>query len=521
MTLRLVAVMSIVLLLSLGAFGLLAQHYQDQLMAEVGRTASAVGRATLQTFVWQDGAKPYAPPVGLPGEPSWGDDDVVEVHRAAAAGADAAVKGIEEHSFERVVVVRHVAASTAGDAVCDAGITAQDDRPEPGPGFFIDVQDVRAETDPSRGLILKFPQVAFRHGEPATGEKIDGPGAPSGGEVVFARSQAIEMPVPLGSYRELFDTVRRRSLLLALGVFAVGVALSAGLAARFTRPIRRLDAAIHRLTAGDLDVAVEARGRDEIGRLARAFNEMARRLRANRDREREIVRREKLSALGRLAAGVAHDVRNPLHSIGLTLQHLRETACPESDERRSEFDRSVEIIRGEIRRLDHLVGNFLRFAKSEQDVHRPVDLAELVRDVARLVQKEAERRRVEVVLDLAASPPTVNANGESVRSALLNLVLNALEAMPRGGRLTLALRPEGSGHVLLEVADTGEGIPEEEQERVFEFAYTTRESGNGLGLAIVHHCIVEEHGGRVSLDSRPGAGTRVRVMLPVRSEAAA
>jgi signal transduction histidine kinase len=115
----------------------------------------------------------------------------------------------------------------------------------------------------------------------------------------------------------------------------------------------------------------------------------------------------------------------------------------------------------------------------------------------------------------------VEANGESVRSALLNLVLNALEAMPRGGRLTMALRPEGPGHVLLEVADTGEGIPQEEQERVFEFAYTTRENGNGLGLAIVHHCIVEEHGGRVSLDSRPGAGTRVRVTLPVRGEAAA
>jgi signal transduction histidine kinase len=436
--------------------------------------------------------------------------------------------GVEEHSFERVVVLRHETTTTDG-STDGAGAPAEGCRVAvvgevPGAidaRFVIDVQDVRAESDPSRGMVLKFPRVALRHGEPAAADGAPDPAAPGGGDGVLARRESIELPVPTGNYRELFEAVRRRSLLLALGVFAVGTALSAGLAARFTRPVRRLDAAIHRLSAGELDVAVEARGRDEIGRLARAFNEMARKLRANRDREREIVRREKLSALGRLAAGVAHDVRNPLHSIGLTLQHLRETARPESDERRVEFDRSIEIIRGEIRRLDHLVGNFLRFAKSEQDVHRPVDLAELVRDVARLVHKEAERRGVDVVLDVAASPPTVEANGESVRSALLNLVLNALEAMPRGGRLTMALRPEGPGHVLLEVADTGEGIPQEEQERVFEFAYTTRENGNGLGLAIVHHCIVEEHGGRVSLDSRPGAGTRVRVTLPVRGEAAA
>ncbi len=253
----------------------------------------------------------------------------------------------------------------------------------------------------------------------------------------------------------------------------------------------------------------------EIGRLAHTFNDMARKLRANRERERDMVRREKLSALGRLAAGVAHDVRNPLHSIGLTLQHLEETARPETEKRGSEFDRSVGVIRGEIRRLDQLVSNFLRFAKSERHERRPIDLVELLQDTVRLVQSESDRRKVRIELSVDQPLPAVPADGEAIQSAILNLILNSFEAMPEGGSLTVALRAEGE-EIVLEVADTGQGIPEDEQEHVFDFAYTTREDGHGLGLAMVHHCVVEEHGGRVALYSSPAAGTPVSIRLPHR-----
>jgi signal transduction histidine kinase len=202
-----------------------------------------------------------------------------------------------------------------------------------------------------------------------------------------------------------------------------------------------------------------------------------------------------------------------LHSIGLTLQHLSETSRPSEEERGGEFDRSVEIIRGEIRRLDGLIDNFLRFAKSERRERVPVDLRELLRETARLVHKEAERQRVELKLEIDEATPHVPADPESLRSAILNLVLNSFEAMPDGGILTVKLTASGS-EVHLDVTDTGEGIPEEDRERVFEFAYTTRDGGNGLGLAMVHHCVVEEHGGRVSLESRSGEGTTVRIVLP-------
>jgi signal transduction histidine kinase len=215
-----------------------------------------------------------------------------------------------------------------------------------------------------------------------------------------------------------------------------------------------------------------------------------------------------------MAAGVAHDVRNPLHSIGLTLQHLRETARPTEDERAAEFERAVEVIRGEIHRLDKVVGSFLSFARSEERERERIDLGELLRETARLVQKEAERRDVELSLQIDPTAPRVLCDPEALRSSVLNLVLNSFEAMPEGGHLALTLQREDRG-VALEITDTGDGIGEEERERVFDFAYTTREGGNGLGLAMVHHCVVEGHGGQVSLDSEPGEGTRVRLVLPV------
>jgi two-component system NtrC family sensor kinase len=309
--------------------------------------------------------------------------------------------------------------------------------------------------------------------------------------------------------------LRRRSLLLFLGVFVLGTMLSAGLATRFTRPIRQLDAGIRRLSDGDLDVEVPVAGRDEVARLGDAFNDMTRKLRSSRDRSRELVRREKLSALGGLAAGVAHDVRNPLHSIGLTLAHLADTCRPDDGERAGEFDRAVGIIRGEIRRLDQLVGNFLRFSRSERRERQPVDLADLLRETARLIAKEAEWRRIEVSVDLLETAPSVSADAETLRASLLNLVMNSFHAMPEGGKLALRLWIERE-ELVVEVADTGCGIPAEDLERVFEFAYTTREGGNGLGLAMVHECVVEEHGGRVDLDSEVGRGTTVRLALPIR-----
>jgi len=534
MTLRLVALMSVVLLLSLAAFGLMIGLYQDQVMAEVARTASEVGRAALRTFEYtvdrQDGPTPPRDELAWKSAPGSGDagtgvEHEVVVQRIDGGASKASGQTPAPLDTRRATIVGGQGPMSAIVCTSDKGASAPldcfrtegDAMVEIQDRLLVDVDEVHAESDPAGGMVLKIR--TFRP-DSAPGQWVsapaDGPLHVGAHEMVFTRHDDIRLPIPVAEYETLFARLRERSLWLFLGVFALGSVLSAGLASRFTRPMRRLDAGIRRLSAGDLDVEVPARGNDEVARLGRAFNDMARSLRRNRQRAREMVRREKHSALGRLAAGVAHDVRNPLHSIGLTLQHLHEACRPETPERAADFDRSVEIIRGEIRRLDRIVGTFLGFARSEARPSGPVDLHELLTETERLVHKEAEWRYVDVKLDLERGLPAVHADGEAIRSSLLNLVLNSFEAMPRGGTLTLRLARNGNS-ALVEVADTGEGIPEEDQDRVFEFAFSTKERGSGLGLAMVHQCVVEDHGGRVTLDSRPGGGTRVRMFLPLQA----
>jgi len=533
MTFRLVGLMSLVLLLSLAAFALVMNSYQAEVMGEVTRTVSAVGKATLQTFerhTLSAGMKIVAGPEPKSG--SHGSKLGFQYKIITHDLPDAALPNPADH----LAIIRLDPHEPAGAM---EGTTA----PGPNKMVVVRVEEVSAESDAAGDTVLRIPTWRVQEytkvdgknpgtfswvtdasdpANPAVSNKAPAAGSPQSpetGNLLKSHRQEIVLPIPTREFHDLFAGFRERTLFLFLGIFALGTLLSAGLAARFTRPVRRLDAGIRRLAEGDLDVRVEAAGSDEVGRLGRAFNDMADRLRASKHREAEMRRREKLSALGRMAAGVAHDVRNPLHAIGLTLQNLQETARPAEPERGRDFDRSVSIIRDEIRRLDRLIENFLRFARSDRAAHVQVDLAHLARETAQLVEKEAQRRGVRVLVASDGPPVVVQGDREAIGSSILNLVLNSFQAMPNGGTLTLSAR-QVEGEARLEVADTGEGIPSQEQEKVFDFSYTTREEGHGLGLAMVHQVVVEDHGGRVSLSSRPGEGTQVLMAFPSRSHAA-
>jgi signal transduction histidine kinase len=223
---------------------------------------------------------------------------------------------------------------------------------------------------------------------------------------------------------------------------------------------------------------------------------------------KQTIRAERLAAVRTLAAGLAHEVRNPLNAALLQLTVLKRRL--ERPERQPEGCESITTaIRDELERLDRLVDDFIAFAQPRPLDLRPTDLASLCRTVAATIGANIEAARVHLNLELPEKLPALSADPERLQHVLLNLARNAVEAMPGGGELTLRVRP-GRGSIELDVADTGVGFPEDAP--VFDAFFTTKPSGTGLGLSVVHR-IVADHGGTVSVRSRPGS-TCFTVSLP-------
>jgi signal transduction histidine kinase len=231
----------------------------------------------------------------------------------------------------------------------------------------------------------------------------------------------------------------------------------------------------------------------------------------------------KLAALGRLMAGVAHEVKNPLNAMTIHLELLkqklaavREPITVPADaggSRTLDLSKHVNIISDEIKRLDQVVVGFLKFARPDELRLQPVQLMTLVSEVTSMTTPEAERRGVTIKTDCPATLPDINADPGMLQQALLNLALNACQAMPNGGTLRLACRSAPRRRVEIDVEDTGVGIAPENLSRIFDLYFTTKEKGSGIGLSMVYR-IVQLHDGEVEVQSTPGRGTRFRLIFP-------
>jgi len=305
---------------------------------------------------------------------------------------------------------------------------------------------------------------------------------------------------------------RRRSWYWLTGILGVGATGAVLLAVQFTRPIRSLESSFGRVVDGDLDVRVDPRRPDEIGKLTGSFNEMVARLRESRDMEKRLAESERLAAIGRLAAGVAHEVRNPLNAMRLTVQQLADkSAPPAGSAERERFDRYAAMIAAELSRLERLVSTFLDLSRSDEPARDPVDLAESLRASLALFESEAATGGV-ALTGTIEDALVIRGDRERLPTVWNNLISNALHATAAGGRIEVRAREAGQG-IVVEVADDGAGIAPEALPHVWEPFWSGRADGAGLGLSLVRS-IVERHGGDVAAESSPGRGTTIRVRFP-------
>jgi signal transduction histidine kinase len=326
----------------------------------------------------------------------------------------------------------------------------------------------------------------------------------------------------LDDFSELSSQAFAERLIATLAVFALGILISLYLAFSLSRPLQRLTRAAEQVAAGDLSVRVPPDGGDEVASLTRTFNSMVERLREKQKLEEQLHFAERSTAIGRLASAVAHEVRNPLNFLSLSIDHVRSKLFPEDEARRRDFERILTNMKAEISRLNRLVVDFLSFGKPMRLDRRACALGELVREVAALVDHKARDQGIGLAVEVATDVPEIVADAELLKTCLLNLMINAVDAMPSGGILITSVRSTRLGDaaaVEIEVRDNGQGMTPEAVRSAFEPYFSTKETGVGLGLALTHK-IVLDHGGTLTLESELGRGTTARLVLPLQVPAA-
>ncbi|MDA8162871.1 MAG: HAMP domain-containing sensor histidine kinase [Desulfobacteraceae bacterium] len=316
-----------------------------------------------------------------------------------------------------------------------------------------------------------------------------------------------------------FSRLLRRNLekkmIAALVVFLLGSFIAVFLSSRYTKPINEISLAAGKVAAGDFSEIRLADRKDEIGMLTRSFNSMVKRLKENRRLEEKLREAEHLSAVGQLSRSMAHEIRNPLNFISLSIDYIKDNYAPGADApagQGEKFDALVSGIKGEIFRLDKLVRDFLDYGKPLKLNMKQANIGRLMDEVAGLIKARAESQNVRVIKRYGYTP-SVLMDPDFVKTCIFNIVLNAFQAMPHGGSLTLETRKEDEC-VSLGISDTGPGVPPEHLAKVFEPFFTTKSEGLGLGLATTKR-IIEEHGGEISFESVQGKGSRVILKLPV------
>ncbi len=320
----------------------------------------------------------------------------------------------------------------------------------------------------------------------------------------------------VGSSRRELVLLTRRIGWIAAGVGAgalfIGLLLTWWVSARITRPVVELAEGAREVASGHWDTQIRVRGGGEIAQLAEAFNEMTATLASQRD---QLVQTERVAAWRELARRLAHELRNPLFPLQITVENLQRSRKLDAKQFLEVFNESTATLKTELANLNSIVGRFSDFSKMPAPRFTRVNVNESLRNAVRLFEAQFNavgKPAITPEYFLTEPLPEIDADPDLLHRAFQNLLLNALGAMPAGGTLTLRTS-EHEGHVRIEITDTGKGLTPEECSRLFTPYYTTKQLGTGLGLAIVQS-VVSDHHGTIAVSSDEGRGTTFRIELP-------
>jgi signal transduction histidine kinase len=307
-----------------------------------------------------------------------------------------------------------------------------------------------------------------------------------------------------------------RPLIATLIILLFSTLLTIFLVWRFTKPIAELSAAARSLAGGNLSVRVPDYGRnDEIGTLTRNFNEMAAELEKASELEAKLRQAEQSAVVGRLGSAIAHEIRNPLNYINLSLDHLSKRYSPTESDKREAFLKLTSQIKSEVERINRQITDFLNYSRPVNPKLQNIEIRPVINESLRLVEADSAEKGIKISVIEEGEIPNVLADPQFLRSVFNNLFINAIQAMePMGGKLTVKIRPaENNQNVEIEISDTGSGIEAKNLDKIFEPYFSTKETGTGLGLAIVKR-IIEVHSGTIKVNSKPAAGTTFLLKLP-------
>ncbi len=341
----------------------------------------------------------------------------------------------------------------------------------------------------------------------------------------------INIVLVMNDLEYLIKKAKYSNMFWIASIFIGGTVVAVVMVNRFTKPIDQLVAASRAVADGHFDTTITVGSSGELQTLISGFNDMTGKLQEHKALEQRYYRSERMAALGELGARLAHEIRNPLNSINLIIDHLRDRFSPEQTSDRQRFENYVSNIKTELQRLNKLVTDFLQVSRPLHPEMHAIQVKPLLTQIVQLLETEAANHQVEFTLRTDPEDFALLGDEHLLKTACLNIALNAIQAMEQGGQLEITAKPamnnQAEQHDVstehdkpmlqygeIVFSDTGAGIPQEHLDNIFQPYFTTKKEGTGLGLSIVNR-VIEDHHGTIRVESAPGQGTTMTLVLPL------